>query len=144
MQKARESDQEVVFPTSEEMLVPTACGRGSAPADTDRVIRVGWRVVRDHHVVPGDAMLLHQAVRGAAGVVALACVVTAQHAEQASQALTVGRCQPHGSASGCEMENASIGTLNLSRALRWTLTKTSLMNGDMACVLLTTRLEAVV
>ena len=61
-------------------------------SDQCRDHRVGWRV-RDHHVEPGDAMLLHQAMRGAGGVVALACVVTAQHAEQACQAFAVGGCQ---------------------------------------------------
>jgi hypothetical protein len=47
-----------------------------------------WRRGR-HHVEPADAVLLHHAVRGSAGVVALAGVVTAQHAEQARQALAV-------------------------------------------------------
>jgi hypothetical protein len=90
--KSRQPGEEVSFPPIEQMRIPTAGGYGSAPVDTDRIsvgiIRAGWRVC-GHHVEPGDAVLSHHAVRGSASIVALACVVTAQHAEQARQALAV-------------------------------------------------------
>jgi hypothetical protein len=73
------------------MWIPAACGRGSAPVIINRinvVARVG-RGIR-HHVGPGDAVLLHQAMCGAGGVVALAEMFRSQHAEQARQTLAVG------------------------------------------------------
>jgi hypothetical protein len=106
MRKSRQPGQKVCFPLVNQVWESAACCGGSAPVDTDRItglIHVGWRWMR-HHVEPSAAMLLHQAVRGAGGVVAFACVIRSQHTKQARQPLAVG-----GNKHGAHVSHPNVG-----------------------------------